>query len=42
MVKSGEVYYDLPEEDEGYWKSASRPRNIMIPKGNGYVIAAAL
>jgi len=43
MVKSGEVYYTGNPMYEGpFFIHDSKPRNIMVPKGVGYRIHAAI
>jgi len=43
MVKSGEVYYTGdPKFDGPYLVDDSRPRNIMNPRGIGYMVMAAV
>jgi len=45
MVKSGEVYYTSTtkyEPGSKYLIHSSRPRNVMVPIGYGYMIMAAV
>jgi len=46
MVKSGEVYYTSTTKyepgGETYLIHSSRPRNVMVPIGYGYMIMAAV
>jgi len=43
MVKAGEVQIGAIDVDaEGYLEHDTRPRNIMIPIGQGYSVIAAI